>query len=89
MQEDAYGQPFVHCAGSDGPEANCHSIHLVNLAYVQNMQLGESVGVVEDPPPEAVSVVAQRYNAAVREAKKKGVNVSAQGQHVFDQLHKM
>ena len=53
------------------------------------MQLGESVGVVEDPPPEAVSVVAQRYNAAVREAKKKGVNVSAQGQHVFDQLHKM
>lgn len=77
----------MHLAGSDGPEANCHSIHLVNLAYVQSMQLGESVGVVEDPPPQDVSVVVQRYRAAVTEAKKKGVNVSAEGQHIFDQLN--
>ena len=53
------------------------------------MQLGESVDTVEDPPPQDVSQVEQRYKAAVEEARRKGVNVSAKEQHIFDQLHKM
>lgn len=53
------------------------------------MQLGECVDTVEDPSPQDVSQVEQRYKAAVKEARRKGVNVSAKEQHIFDQLHKM
>lgn len=76
-------------AGSAGSEVSCYNIHIVNLAYVKDMQLGECVDVVEDPPPQDVSLVKQRYETAVKEARKKGVNVSAEEQHIFDQLHKM
>lgn len=76
-------------AGSVGPDESCYSIHIVNLAYVKDMQLGESVDAVEEPLPQDVSLVVQRYKAAVKEARRKGVNVTAEEQHIFDQLHKM
>ena len=82
-------QAILAPAGSAGSEENCYSIHIVNLAYVKDMQLGECVDTVEDPPPQDVSQVVQHYKAAVKEARRKGVNVSAKEQHIFDQLHKM
>ena len=86
---------ILYILGSPGKKTGTFHVHLINLTQLQSLTIKETTDLSEYKFMKEqllttdVDQVTKRYQEAVKEARRRGLNVSPSAQKLFDKLYKM